>query len=127
VTEGTGGAGPRAPALAAPALRLRAPAQGSLGPYDRRPQPADDERAVSERPDSVADTPAVRARRLRRAEDDLLVIEVSEETVRLDLGRKARIYAAAGVPEYWVVDDGREVVHVRTDPAPDGQHAAGPG
>jgi Uma2 family endonuclease len=46
----------------------------------------------------------------------LLVIEVSDETVRLDLGRKARIYAAAGVPKYWVVDVGRDVVHVHTDP-----------
>jgi Uma2 family endonuclease len=56
----------------------------------------------------------------RHPERALLVIEVSDESLRLDLGRKARIYAAAGVPEYWVVDVGRVVVHVHTDPVADG-------
>ena len=34
----------------------------------------------------------------------LLLVEVSESTLRDDLTRKARIYARSGVPEYWVVD-----------------------
>lgn len=59
----------------------------------------------------------------RHPERALLVIEVSDESVRLDLGRKARIYAAAGVPEYWVVDVGRDVVHVHTDPRAGTYHA----
>ena len=50
----------------------------------------------------------------------LLVIEVAETSVRLDLVRKARIYAAAGVPTYWVVDLGRDLVHVHTEPTADG-------
>lgn len=50
----------------------------------------------------------------------LLVIEVAHETLRLDLVRKARIYAAAGVPVYWVIDVHHDVVHVHTDPTPDG-------
>ena len=33
-----------------------------------------------------------------------LVVEVSDTTLDTDLGRKLRIYAGAGVPEYWVVD-----------------------
>ena len=33
-----------------------------------------------------------------------LVVEVSDTTLDTDLGRKADLYAAAGVPEYWVVD-----------------------
>jgi Uma2 family endonuclease len=33
-----------------------------------------------------------------------LVVEVSDTTLATDLGRKAHIYARAGVPEYWVVD-----------------------
>lgn len=49
-----------------------------------------------------------------------LVIEVAHETLRLDLGRKARIYAAAGVPEYWVIDVHADLVHVHTGPSPDG-------
>ncbi len=42
-----------------------------------------------------------------------LAIEVSETTPDNDLGRKAKLYAAAGIPEYWVVDlpGGRVVVH----------------
>ena len=43
----------------------------------------------------------------------LLVIEVSVTSRAVDLGRKAAIYAAAGIPEYWVLDlaDRRLVVH----------------
>jgi Uma2 family endonuclease len=33
-----------------------------------------------------------------------LIVEVSNTTLRTDLGRKLRLYAEAGVPEYWVVD-----------------------
>lgn len=35
--------------------------------------------------------------------------------------RKLPLYAAAGVPEYWVVDLHREVVHVHRSPV-DGGH-----
>jgi Uma2 family endonuclease len=56
----------------------------------------------------------------RHPQRALHVIEVADATVRLDLGRKARIYAAAGVPVYWVIDLPGEVVHVHTDPTPDG-------
>ena len=42
-----------------------------------------------------------------------LVIEVSVTSRKVDLGRKAAIYAAAGIPDYWVLDlaDRRLVVH----------------
>jgi Uma2 family endonuclease len=56
----------------------------------------------------------------RHPERALLVIEVADATVRLDLVRKARIYAAAGVPVYWVTDVPGGVVHVHTDPTPEG-------
>jgi Uma2 family endonuclease len=56
----------------------------------------------------------------RHPQRALHVIEVADATVRLDLGRKARIYAAAGVPEYWVIDLQAAVVHVHTDPTADG-------
>ena len=50
----------------------------------------------------------------------VLVVEVSMTSRAVDLGRKAAIYAAAGIPEYWVLDlaDRRLVVH--RDPAGDG-------
>jgi len=42
-----------------------------------------------------------------------LIIEVSDTTFDHDLGRKAELYAKAGVPEYWVVDvtDNRVLMH----------------
>jgi len=50
----------------------------------------------------------------------LLVIEISDTSRAVDLGRKAAIYAAAGIPEYWVLDlaDFKLVVH--RAPAGDG-------
>lgn len=51
-----------------------------------------------------------------------LVIEVSDTTLDRDLGRKSQLYAAAGVPEYWVVDleDKRVLMHEHPDA--DGYH-----
>lgn len=46
-----------------------------------------------------------------------LVIEVSDATVRNDLGRKQRIYARDGIPEYWVIDVNRSVIHQMWSPA----------
>lgn len=40
-----------------------------------------------------------------------LVIEVSDTTLALDLGRKRRRYAGAGVPEYWVADINGRTIH----------------
>jgi Uma2 family endonuclease len=42
-----------------------------------------------------------------------LAVEVSDSTRKHDLGRKANLYARAGVAEYWVVDrDERQVVRM---------------
>jgi Uma2 family endonuclease len=49
--------------------------------------------------------------------DILLLVEVADRTLRMDLGRKARIYAAGGVTEYWVVDLNHNVLYVHRDPA----------
>jgi Uma2 family endonuclease len=38
------------------------------------------------------------------AEDVLLLIEVSDSTLRFDLEVKARLYATHGIREYWVID-----------------------
>ena len=48
--------------------------------------------------------------------DVLLLVEVSDTTLRTDLGRKARIYASGGVPEYWVVDLNNRVLYVHRSP-----------
>jgi Uma2 family endonuclease len=42
----------------------------------------------------------------------LLAVEVSDTDLAYDLGRKASIYAAFGIPEIWVVDAKSLVTHV---------------
>jgi hypothetical protein len=53
--------------------------------------------------------------------DVVLVVEVSDETVEQDLGVKARLYARAGYPVYWVVT--REGVYEHRDPSEAGYRA----
>ena len=52
--------------------------------------------------------------------DALLVIEIANSSLRFDLGEKARRYAGAGYPEYWVIDVRARSIHVHRDPHPDG-------
>jgi Uma2 family endonuclease len=48
----------------------------------------------------------------------LLVIEVADSSLKQDRLSKAAIYAAAGIPEYWIVNLRDEVVEVMRDPDP---------
>jgi Uma2 family endonuclease len=43
--------------------------------------------------------------------DLVLAVEVSDSTLDFDLGRKLRLYARTGVPEYWVADVEGPVIH----------------
>lgn len=52
--------------------------------------------------------------------DTLLLIEVSQSSLKYDLERKAGIFAKAGVPEYWVLDLKARRLHVFTGPTADG-------
>jgi Uma2 family endonuclease len=47
-----------------------------------------------------------------------LLVEVADTTLRTDRTTKARIYAAAGVPEYWIVNLVDRQVEVYRDPQP---------
>lgn len=49
-----------------------------------------------------------------------LLIEVSRTSLRRDLTIKARIYADAGVPDYWVVDLVNRRIVVHREPRPGG-------
>ena len=49
----------------------------------------------------------------------MLIIEVSDTTLRADR-LKARLYAAAGVPNYWIINLVDRQVEVHTDPSPNG-------
>jgi Uma2 family endonuclease len=52
--------------------------------------------------------------------DALLVIEISDSSLRRDRMWKQTIYAKAGIPEYWVVNVQDGSVEVYTEPTPSG-------
>lgn len=55
------------------------------------------------------------------AADTFVVIEVSDSSLRMDLGVKVPIYARQGIPEVWIVDIAGKRVLVHADPV-DGRY-----
>jgi len=53
----------------------------------------------------------------------VLVVEISQSSRQLDLGRKAELYAEADIPEYWVLDVKRRELIVHRDPR-DGRYTS---
>ena len=53
-------------------------------------------------------------------DDVLLIVEVAESTVAFDRGMKLRLYAAAGIPEYWIVDLADDRIEVYQQPGATG-------
>jgi len=53
----------------------------------------------------------------------ILVVEVAHSTLDYDRHRKGRIYARAGIPEYWIVNLVDRVVEVYREPQSDGTYA----
>lgn len=51
------------------------------------------------------------------AAEALLVVEMGATSLRMDHGRRARVYATAGVPDYWVLDVRRRQLVVHREPA----------
>src|SRR6266851_6186302 len=84
-----------------------------VGDYDE-PQP--DVALLKPRADDYGTAKATPA-------DVLLLVEVADRTLRTDLGRKARIYAGAGVQEYWVMDLNNATVYVHRTPSAGGYTA----
>jgi len=64
--------------------------------------------------DFLADHPATAA----------LVVEVADASLRLDRGLKARIYARAGIPDYWIVNLVDRVLEVHRDPVSAGRRGS---
>jgi Uma2 family endonuclease len=50
----------------------------------------------------------------------LLCVEISDTTLKYDLGTKADTYAAFGVREYWVIDTETLITRIHRDPSPTG-------
>ena len=48
-----------------------------------------------------------------------LAIEIADSTAAIDLGVKLRLYAQAGVPEYWVVERDTKIIHQLWSPSED--------
>lgn len=51
-----------------------------------------------------------------------MVVEISETTVNFDRNRKSRIYAIAGIPEYWIVNLEAQQIEVFRQPQPSGEY-----
>ena len=47
----------------------------------------------------------------------LLVIEVADTSLRYDQTVKLRLYARAGIPEYWIVDANTEMLEIYRSPS----------
>ncbi len=56
------------------------------------------------------------ATKLPGPEDVLLLVEVSDSTLKFDRGDKLQLYAEAGIPEYWIVNLVDGVVEAYSDP-----------
>ena len=52
--------------------------------------------------------------------DIVLIVEVSDTTLDHDLGPKARLYARAGIQEYWVIDIKGRRIHQHRQPKTEG-------
>ena len=54
----------------------------------------------------------------------LLVVEVSDTSLKQDRLTKRAMYAAAGIPEYWIVNLHDDCVEIRREPEPDARRYA---
>jgi Uma2 family endonuclease len=90
-------------------LRVQSPIELSLEDQERSLPEPDLVLLIERKPEY--------GKRHPRADEVLLVIEVSDTTARFDLFRKAALYARAGVREYWVLDltSRRLIVHRQPD------------
>lgn len=52
--------------------------------------------------------------------DVLLLIEVADDSLKYDLGEKAKLYAEAGIEDYWVIDLRQQAIHVHRQPQASG-------
>jgi Uma2 family endonuclease len=57
----------------------------------------------------------------------VLVVEVSDTTLRRDRGLKAGLYAAAGIADYWIVNLVQRQLEIRRNPQPDSTQPFGYG
>jgi Uma2 family endonuclease len=66
---------------------------------------------------AVLRRPPARGREVPMFDEVLLLIEVSDTSLRFDRERKLPLYAVAGIPEVWIVDVQADEVEVYWEPA----------
>jgi Uma2 family endonuclease len=94
--------------------RVRVQATIEVGDADPEHNDPEPDLAVTEEP---ADAYSQR----HPAPDELvLVVEVSDSTLRFDRGVKALLYARALIREYWVLDLGGRALYAHRNPTPEG-------
>ena len=64
--------------------------------------------------------PEVYRRKQPGPADTLLLIEVSNSSLSYDKNRKAAVYAAAGIVEYWIINLKKKCLHVMRKPSREG-------
>jgi Uma2 family endonuclease len=65
---------------------------------------------------ALADLTKFNGKRHPRPPEILLLIEVSDSTVKYDRDKKIPLYAEAGIPEVWIVNLPNEIVEVHSNP-----------
>lgn len=81
---------------------------------------AEDNPVNEPEPDLIVTTQSVRDFNDNPTPADIrLLIEIADTTLNYDLGKKACLYARAGIPDYWVVDIPNRLVHVHRVPQQD--------
>jgi len=68
-------------------------------------------------PDLAVLRPRSYKERKAYADDVLLLIEAADTSLAYDRTTKLRLYARAGIPEYWIVDCASESVEIYRDPS----------
>lgn len=65
---------------------------------------------------ALADLTKYNGKRHPRADEVLLIVEVSDSTLEYDRNRKLPLYAEAEIPEVWLVNAQNETVEIHTQP-----------
>ena len=75
-------------------------------------------RSVPE-PDAAVVAPPLERWDAEQPREAYLIVEVAESSLKFDRLTKRGVYAAAGIPEYWIVNVVNDCVEVRREPIPD--------